>query len=64
MNEQGDKYYHKYRSRKWLLTVGVQLAATLFLGLGLLGGDEFTQISSVNIAAYNAANAVTNWSSK
>ena len=48
---------NKYRSRKWMLSVGVQLSATAALFMGLISGAEFAQISSVTVASYSFANA-------
>lgn len=47
----------KYLSRKWMLSVGIQIASTLALFSGLLDGSHYATISSANIAAYSFANA-------
>ena len=49
----------KFRSRKWLLTMLVQLFSCAALTYGLLGGDEFVQITITNVGAYSFANAAT-----
>lgn len=46
----------KFQSRKWLLVLLVQIPATVALFSGHLDGGQFTQISSVTLAAYNLGN--------
>ena len=47
----------KFLSRKWMLTLLIQIPATYFLGVGILSGAEFAQLSGANIIAYSLANA-------
>jgi hypothetical protein len=47
----------KFRSRKFMLTGGVQMFACIALAWGWLSGAEFTQITMVCVGAYNVANA-------
>ena len=47
----------KFRSRKWMLTVAIQLASTIGLFTGYLDGGNYATISSANIVAYSFANA-------
>lgn len=47
----------KFLSRKWMLTLLIQIPATYFLGVGVLVGTEYAQISGANIIAYSLANA-------
>lgn len=54
----------KFRSRKWLLTITVQLFTCGALVAGLLGGDEFVQVTMTNVGAYSFANAATAYMSR
>lgn len=47
----------KFRSRKWMLSLFIQITATLALIAGKLNGGDFATISSANIVAYSFANA-------
>lgn len=47
----------KFMSRKWILTLLIQVPSTYFLAIGILGGDEYTTISGANVVAYSLANA-------
>lgn len=47
----------KYRSRKFILSVFIQLASTVALFTGFLDSGNYAGISSANIAAYSFANA-------
>lgn len=54
----------KFRSRKFMLSVGIQAISSVALFLGHLNGDNYAMISSTNIAAYSFANASEFFKSK
>ena len=47
----------KFRSRKWLLTLIIQVPATALVALGKISSADYAQISMANITAYGLANA-------
>lgn len=47
----------RFRSRKFMLSAGIQVFASLSLLVGLLNGDNYSSISQANIVAYSFANA-------
>lgn len=54
----------KFRSRKFIITAGVQVFSCIALANGWLSGVDFTQISMVTVGAYNAANAAAIYAHK
>lgn len=48
---------NKYRSRKFMLSVGIQVISTVALFSGFLDSNDYAIISIANIATYNFANA-------
>ena len=51
----------KFRSRKWQITLFIQLSATIGLFIGKLTGADFATVSSAVIVSYSAANALDNF---
>lgn len=49
----------KYLSRKFVLSVGIQVTTTIGLLAGLVDSDGFVTVSTVNIGAYSLANTVS-----
>lgn len=47
----------KFRSRKWMLTILIQVSSIIGLFSGHLDGGNYATISSANIVAYSFANA-------
>lgn len=52
-----EKIHEGYRSRKFLLSSGIQLFSTAALIGGFLDGGDYAGISQANIVAYSFANA-------
>ncbi len=48
---------NKYRSRKFMLSVGIQVISSIALFSGFIDGANYAMISSSNIASYSFANA-------
>lgn len=54
----------KFRSRKWRLSLGIQLFSSAALILGMLDGNHYAQITMANIGSYNLANAAEHYSTR
>ena len=50
--------WSKFQSTKWLLTVFVEINATVMTYLDLLSGGEWVSISTVVLGGYTIANMV------
>lgn len=47
----------KFRSRKWILSMGIQIFTSFALAMSYIQGDVYATVTSANIAAYSFANA-------
>jgi hydrogenase/urease accessory protein HupE len=61
MDAGHNDYVTNYFSRKFILSMIIQLAAVAGLFLGKLTGMEFSSISGAVIAAYSLANSVCHY---
>lgn len=52
-----DRADGKFRSRKWILSVGIQVIASVALFNGNIDGQAWASVSSANVAAYSFAQA-------
>ena len=50
--------WSKFQSTKWLLTVFVEINATVMTYLALLSGGEWVSISTIVLGGYTIANMV------